>query len=217
MVKIELPMEALSMLVQAAMPAASDDKENLALHGVCLQVVEGELQAIATDNMWIARIRHRPEHADAGFRMLIPMRHCKKLVALIGNEMGPAVVARDETLARITLHNVGSLEIRFGLAEVPFPSTERYWPTGPSKALTRIGLNPKLMARLAKSFKVASGTHPALEFAFRGEQAPVVVSCDVAPHCTALLMPCALNDEESPDRQGKLFDRNGSDAEQAEQ
>ncbi len=208
--KVELGMQHLATSVQAAMQAATTDKKNAALHGVCLQTVGGELQVVATDGTWIARISRPVEDADPDFKLRVPLEHCRKLLALIGNEEGEAVVSRDATLARFALHNVGTLDLRFGFAEVPFPSTERCWPTGPFSPLEQIGLNPKLMAKLAKTFEIASGTQPALAFAFRGATAPVVVTCEVAPHCTALLMPCALRDEEeSPDRQVKLFEKDG--------
>ena len=57
-------------------------------------------------------------------------------------------------------------------------------------------------------FKLASGKQPVLTFDFRGPRAPVVVSCENAPQCEVLLMPCALDGETAPepDRQGKLFE-----------
>lgn len=201
-------MQELRSMIMAVAFAASTDDERPDMNGVGLEVFDGELHARATNGQWAMRVRRTPVYADAGFNVLVPLSHVRRLLALIGDGIGQLRIVRDEELVRFEVEKIGRLDLfTGGVAAVPFADIDSVWPTSPALPMDTIGLNPSLMANLAKAFgQVAE--KPTLRFAFHGDGVPIVVTCEENEEADALLMPCSLNGskgDEEEDRQTTLF------------
>lgn len=208
-VEFERMQDLRSMLMAVAFAASTDD-ERPDMNGVGLEVFDGELHARATNGQWAMRVRRTPAYADAGFRVLVPLSHVKRLVALIGDGIGQVRILHEQDLVRFEVWMIGRLDLYTGgVAAVPFVDLDKAWPTSPSLPMDAIGFNPSLMASLAKAFgQVAE--KPTLRFAFHGDEHPTVVTCEENEFADALIMPCMLKGDdddadEEEDRQRKLF------------
>jgi hypothetical protein len=208
-------MQDLRSMIMAVAFAASTDDERPDMNGVGLEVFDGELHARATNGEWAMRVRRTPVYADDGFKVLVPLSHVKRLVALIGADIGTVRIVHDQERVRFEVENIGQLYVNTGgVAAVPFVDIDRAWPTGEALPMETIGLNPSLMASLAKAFgQVAE--KPTLRFAFHGDEHPIVVTCEEKEYADALLMPCILkeagddDEEERSGQQTKLFPEPG--------
>lgn len=195
-------------MIAAVAPAASTDDEMPHMYGVGLEVFDGELHARATNGQWAMRVKATPLHADPNFRVLVPMPHVRRLLALIGDGAGQLRIERVGDLVRFEVEKIGRLDLFVGgVAEIPFVDIEKAWPTNAPQQMDTIGLNPSLMASLAKAFG-AVADKPTLRFAFHGTGLPIVVTCEENEDADALLMPCTLegqDDDEPEERQTTLF------------
>jgi hypothetical protein len=202
-------MQELRSMVMAVAFAASTDDERPDMNGVGLEVFDGELHARATNGEWAMRVRRTPVYADEGFKVLVPLSHVKRLIALIGDGIGNVRIVHDQDLVRFDVEKIGRLDLYTGgVAAVPFVDIDGAWPTTAAQPMDTIGLNPSLMASLAKAFGQLA-EKPTLRFAFHGDEHPIVVTCEEKEYADALLMPCILegagDDDDEEDRQRKLF------------
>ncbi|HMI84894.1 MAG TPA: hypothetical protein VK550_12425 [Polyangiaceae bacterium] len=202
-------MQELRSMITAVAFAASTDDERPDMNGVGLEVFDGELHARATNGEWAMRVRRTPVRADEGFKCLVPLSHVKRLVALIGDGIGKLSIVHDQELVRFDVEKIGRLDLYTGgVAAVPFADIDGAWPTGEALPMDTIGLNPSLMASLAKAFGQLA-EKPTLRFAFHGDEHPIVVTCEEQEYADALLMPCILKaageDDDEEDRQRTLF------------
>jgi hypothetical protein len=203
-------MQDLRSMMMAVAFAASTDDERPDMNGVGLEVFKGELHARATNGEWAMRVRRKPVYADEGFKALIPLSHVKRLVALIGDGIGHVGIIHDQDRVRFEVAGIGQLYVNTGgVAAVPFVDIDGAWPTGEALPMETIGLNPSLMASLAKAFGQLA-EKPTLRFAFHGDEHPVVVTCKEKENVDALLMPCTLEgagdeDDDERHRQRTLF------------
>ncbi len=206
-VEFDRMQEVRSMILAVAFAASTDD-ERPDMNGVGLEVFDGELHARATNGEWAMRVRRTPVHADAGFKVLVPLSHVKRLVALIGDGIGQLRIVHDQDLVRFEVEKIGRLDLYTGgVAAVPFVDIDSAWPTGEPLSMPAIGLNSSLMASLGKAFGQFA-EKPTLRFAFHGDEQPIVVTCEEKEYADALLMPCILKDADEDtdeDRQTKLF------------
>lgn len=206
-VEFDRMQEVRSMILAVAFAASTDD-ERPDMNGVGLEVFDGELHARATNGEWAMRVRRTPVHADAGFKVLVPLSHVKRLVALIGDGIGQLRIVHDQDLVRFEVEKIGRLDLYTGgVAAVPFVDIDSAWPTSEALPMDSIGLNPNLMASLAKAFGQLA-ERPTLRFAFHGDEHPIVVTCEEREYADALLMPCILKDageNDDEERQTKLF------------
>jgi hypothetical protein len=198
-------------MIMAVAFAASPDDERPDMNGVGLEVFDGELHARATNGEWAMRVRRTPVYADDGFKVLVPLSHVKRLVTLIGDGIGRVQITHEQDLVRFEVEKIGRLDLDTGgVAAVPFVDIDSVWPTSPALPMDTIGLNPSLMASLAKAFGQLAAK-PTLRFAFHGDDHPIVVTCEEKECADALLMPCILegggagaDDDDEEDRQRKL-------------
>lgn len=202
-------MQELRSMITAVAFAASTDDERLDMNGVGLEVFDGELHARATNGEWAMRVRRKPRYADNGFKVLVPLSYVKRLVALIGDGIGQVRIVQDQDLVRFEVEKIGRLDLDTGgVAAIPFVNIDAAWPTSEELPMPAIGLNPSLMASLAKAFGQFA-ERPTLRFAFHGDEHPIVVTCEEREYADALLMPCILegagDDDDEEDRQRKLF------------
>lgn len=202
-------MQELRSMMMAVAFAASTDDERPDMNGVGLEVFDGELHARATNGEWAMRVRRTPGRADDGFKVLVPLSHVKRLLALIGDGIGKLSIVHDQDLVRFDVEKIGRLDLYTGgVAAVPFADIDSAWPTGEALPMDTIGLNPSLMASLAKAFGQLA-EKPTLRFAFHGDEHPIVVTCEEKEYADALLMPCILkeagDDDGEEDRQRVLF------------
>jgi hypothetical protein len=201
-------MQELRSMIMAVAFAASTDDERPDMNGVGLEVFDGELHARATNGEWAMRVRRTPRHADDGFKVLVPLSHVKRLVALIGDGIGQMRILHDQDLVRFEVDKIGRLDLYTGgVAAVPFVDIDSAWPTGEPLSTRQVGLNPSLMASLAKAFGQLA-EKPTLKFAFHGDEHPIVVTCEEKEYADALLMPCILKEAGEDDEEGrqtKLF------------
>jgi len=201
-------MQELRSMITAVAFAASTDDERPDMNGVGLEVFDGELHARATNGEWAMRVRRRPRYADDGFKVLVPLSYVKRLVALIGDGIGQVRIVQDQDLVRFEVEKIGRLDLDTGgVAAIPLADIDGAWPTGEPLSMPAIGLNPSLMASLAKAFGQFA-EKPTLRFAFHGDEHPIVVTCEEREYADALVMPCILEGEgedDEEDRQRKLF------------
>ena len=201
-------MQEVRAMMMAVAVAASTDDERPDMNGVGLEVFDGELHARATNGEWAMRVRRTPVYADEGFKVLVPLSHVKRLVALIGDGIGYLRIVHDQELVRFEVEKIGRLDLPTGgVAAIPFVDIDSVWPTSAALPMDTIGVNPSLMASLAKAFGQLA-EKPTLRFAFHGDEHPIVVTCEEKEYADALLMPCILkdgDDETDEDRQTKLF------------
>lgn len=202
-------MQELRSMVQAVAFAASTDDERRDMNGVGLEVCDGELHARATNGEWAMRVRRTPAYADEGFKVLVPLSHVKRLLALIGPDgIGTVRIVHDQDLVRFDVEKIGRLDVHTGgVAAVPFVDIDGAWPTSPALPMGEVGLNPSLMANVAKAFGQLA-EKPTLRYTFHGDEHPIVVTCEEREYADALLMPCILKDGEDDDEedlQRKLF------------
>jgi hypothetical protein len=202
-------MQELRSMITAVAFAASTDDERPDMNGVGLEVFDGELHARATNGEWAMRVRRTPVYADDGFKVLVPLSHVKRLLALIGDGIGQLRIIHDDDLVRFEVEKIGRLDLYTGgVAAVPFVDIDSAWPTSAALPMDTIGLNPSLMASLAKAFGQLA-EKPTLRFAFHGDEHPIVVTCEERENADALLMPCILkgagDDDDEEDLQRKLF------------
>jgi hypothetical protein len=209
-------MQELRSMMMAVAFAASTDDERRDMNGVGLEVFDGELHARATNGEWAMRVRRTPVYADEGFKVLVPLSHVKRLVTLIGDGIGTVRIVQDQDLVRFDVEKIGRLDLHTGgVAAVPLVDIDGAWPTTAALPMDTIGLNPSLMASLAKAFGQLA-EKPTLRFAFHGDEHPIVVTCEEKEYADALLMPCILegagDDDDEEDRQRKLFPQPGERA-----
>lgn len=202
-------MQEVRSMMMAVACAASTDDERQDMNGVGLEVFDGELHARATNGEWAMRVRRTPAYADDGFKVLVPLSYVKRLVALIGDGIGQLRIVHDQELVRFEVEKIGRLDLNTaGVAAVPFVDIDSVWPTSAALPMDTIGVNPSLMASLAKAFGQLA-ERPTLRFAFHGDEHPIVVTCEEREYADALLMPCILegagDDDDEEDRQRKLF------------
>lgn len=202
-------MQDLRSMVTAVAFAASTDDERPDMNGVGLEVFEGELHARATNGEWAMRVRRTPIYAADGFKVLIPLSYVRRLASLIGDGIGRVEITQEKDLVRFEVEKIGRLDLDTGgVAAVPFVDIDGAWPTSPALPMDTIGLNPSLMASLAKAFGQLAAK-PTLRFAFHGDDHPIVVTCEEKEYADALLMPCILEgageDDDDEDKQRKLF------------
>jgi hypothetical protein len=201
-------MQDLRSMVMAVAFAASTDDERPDMNGVGLEVIDGQLFAMATNSEWAMRVRRTPIYAAEGFKVLVPLSYVKRLVALIGDGIGRVSIFQEQERVRFEVEKIGQLYLdTAGVAAVPLVDIEKAWPTGEALPMETIGLNPSLMASLAKAFGQLAAK-PTLRFAFHGDEHPIVVTCEEKAYADALLMPCVLEGDEDDDeeeRQRKLF------------
>lgn len=206
-VEFDRMQEVRSMIMAVAFAASTDD-ERPDMNGVGLEVFDGELHAGATNGQWAMRVRSTPVYADDGFKVMVRLSHVKRLIALIGDGIGQLRIVQDQDLVRFEVEKIGRLDLYTGgVAAVPFVDIGSVWPTSPALPTGEIGVNPNLLASLAKAFGQLT-EKPTLRFAFHGKEHPIVVTCEEKEYADALLMPCTLDpdeDSEEEDRQTQLF------------
>lgn len=191
-------MQQLRSMVAATVPAAST-ADRADIKGINLAVFGLQLHARAMNGAWAMRVVRRVEYSDSGFNVLVPMSHVRRLLVMIGDEQGPARIERNDAgNTTIYLENIGRIELPVGLTEVKFPTIEHAWPTTDAVAMDEIGLNPSLLADLAKAFGVLT-PKPTLKFAFHGHASAVVVTCEEDPLADAVLMPYELHGRSDDD------------------
>lgn len=211
-VEFDRMQEVRSMMMAVACAASTDD-ERPDMNGVGLEVFDGELHARATNDEWAMRVRRTPVYADEGFKVLVPLSHVKRLVALIGDGIGHLRMMHEKDHVRFEVEKIGQLDLfTGGVAAVPFVDIDSVWPTSAALPMEAVGFQSGIMARLEKAFGYLA-EKPTLRFAFHGDEHPIVVTCEEKEYADALLMPCTLDreDADEEDRQHKLFPESTAD------
>lgn len=191
--KAEFEIPVLRSALEAVIPAASTDTERPSLNAVCLDVVSPtKVRCIATDGHWLAEYSFEAKSVDEPGLVVIELYRAKKLVQMLSDEMGTVLVVSDDSLCRFELERVGRLDCN---VLTSFPVTDEVWPKGDGKSISRVGMSPRLLARIGKAF---GAKEKGLNFAFFGVNEPILVSSEAMAQMRAILMPLRQLEMELP-------------------
>jgi DNA polymerase III sliding clamp (beta) subunit (PCNA family) len=182
--KCEFESLLLRAALEAVQPAASTDEERPSLNSICIDVEKHKARAIATDGHWLAEYTFEAKTVDEPGRIIISLPRVDKLLPMISGEMGLTSVASDDSLVRFEVERVGRLDCQ---ALSAFPETDKIWPVGDGKRISRLALSPKLLTRIGKAFGCKK--EGGLNFVFFGDNAPILVNSESLVHMRAILMP----------------------------
>lgn len=181
--KAEFDTAVLRAALQAVIPASSTDADRPHMNAVCIDTTDSKPRLVATDGHWLAEYAPEAKSVDEPGRVVIELYRAKKLVHLLADEIGTVLVVADDTMVRFEIEGVGRVDCRnMGT----FPLTDSIWPVGDGKSVSRVGLSPKLLARVGKAF---GATKEGLNFVFFGPNQPILITAESTPELRALLMP----------------------------
>jgi DNA polymerase III sliding clamp (beta) subunit (PCNA family) len=183
-VKAEFECALVRAAIEAVLPAASTDAERPSLNAICIDVTKEKSIAVATDGFWLAEYTFEAIQVEEPGRISLSRDRVHKLISMVSGELGSAVVVTDDSLARWEVERVGRLDCT---PIASFPDTNKMWPVGDGKRISRVGMSPRLLVRIGKAFgcKKTNG----LSFVFFGDNAPILISSEARTEMRAILMP----------------------------
>lgn len=173
----------LRAALEAVIPAASTDPERPFLNAICIGADEKQTKFVATDGHWLAEYTANAKEVETAGRAVIDLSRAKKLVQMLAGEDGSVLIVSDDSLVRFEIEGVGRVDCN---ALSSFPPTDDVWPKGDGKSVSRVGMSPKLLAKIGKAF---GARDKGLNFLFFGVNQPILINSDAAEEMRAILMP----------------------------
>ncbi len=184
MLNAEFAAPVLRDALASVILAASTDEERPSMNSVNFDVGPLGTRLTATDGHWLAEHTIEAVSVEESGHVAVPSERIKKLLAMLADETGSVHLVADQALVRFDCQKLGRLD------STPidnFPPSEQVWPKGDGQRMSRIGMNPKLLAKVGKAFRCKDGH--GIAFVFFGENHPILINSEALPDMRALLMP----------------------------